>query len=228
MALAINVETIGDAWLASIERVLDDGDAHFDEDVAILELRQGLAITITNPSVVDPVIDCWGDRAVVARMLKKFSRNSKMADRPFTYGELIYDKNGVDQFAWIIDRIREKPETKSATVSLLSEGDSSKNLPCLVTLDAKLRGGGLDLHFFFRSQNIFGRQYANLTALADLQARMAEELACQVGVISGYVSSPHIYNYDIDNAKNVVSGVVFDNVDKFYSHGPESIRIGYG
>lgn len=228
MALAINAETIGDAWLASIERVLDHGDTHFDEDVAIVELRQGLAITITNPSVTDPQIERWGDRAVVARMLKKFSRNSKMDDRPFTYGELIYAKNGVDQFAWIIDRIRKKPETKSATISLISEGDISKNLPCLVSLDAKLRDGGLDLHFFFRSQNIFGRQYANLTALAELQARMAEELACQVGMISGYVSSPHIYEYDVDNANNIVSGILFENVDKFYSHGPESIRSGYG
>ena len=228
MALAINAKTIGDAWVASIERVLDHGDAHFDEDVSIMELRQGLAITITKPSVIDPIIERWGDRAVVARMLKKFSRNSKMEDRPFTYGELIYAKNGVDQFAWIIDRIREKPETKSATISLISEGDVARNLPCLVSLDAKLRGGCLDLHFFFRSQNIFGRQYANLTALAELQARLAGELACQVGVMSGYISSPHIYYYDIDNAKNIVSGVVFENVDKFYSHGPESIRIGYG
>lgn len=227
MTLSINEKTLGGAWIESIRSVLDNGEPHFDEDVPILELRQGLALTITDPRVADPLIERWGDPSVVSRMRKKFTKHSKMDDRPFTYGELIYSKNGVDQFQWMLERIRWKPETKSATISLISEGDNSLNLPCLVCLDAKLRSGAIDLHFFFRSQNIFGRQYANLIALAELQSSMASELHCKIGVISGYVSSPHIYEYDFVNAEKMIAGIMFENVDQFYSQGPQSIRSGY-
>lgn len=227
MVSSINEKSLGMAWIESIRSVLDNGDLHFDEDVSILELRLGLAVTITNPRVVDPVIERWGDSSVVSRMQKKFMRNSRMDDRPFTYGELIYSKHGVNQFEWMMERIRKKPETKSATISLISEGDYSQNLPCLVCLDAKRRGNAVDLHFFFRSQNIFGRQYANLIALAELQRSMASELSCEIGSISGYISSPHIYDYDIENAKKLVAGISFENVDQFYNKGPQSIRNGY-
>ena len=151
-----------------------------------------------------------------------------MKDRPFTYGELIYSKNGVNQFEWMLERIKKKPETKSATIALISEGDNNPNLPCLCCLDAKLRKGAIDLHFFFRSQNIFGRQYANLMALVDLNDTIASELSCAVGLVTGYISSPHIYEYDLENAKKLIDQTSFKNNDRFYSHGPKSIRKGYG
>ncbi|MEP3333616.1 thymidylate synthase [Sedimentitalea sp.] len=227
MVYSVCAQTLGEAWKKSIRAVQEGGESHFDEDVPLLELRQGLSLTISEPRVEDPIIERWGDPQVLARMMKKFAIGTKMSDRPFTYGELIYSKNGVDQFAWMVERIRRKPETKSATISLLSEGDGSPNLPCLVCLDAKLRKGFLDLHFFFRSQNVVGRQYANLVALADLQARMASTLSCKVGNLSGYAASPHIYEYDYDHAQNILAGLEFENVDLFYTHGPKSIRGGY-
>lgn len=227
MVQLVDEKTIGEAWTKSISTVLHHGEIHFDEDVSMLEIRQGLAITVRCPDPEDTLIETWGDASVISRMLKKFSRGAKMSDRPFTYGQLIYDKNGIDQFEWLVNRIRSKPETKSATISLLSEGYNHINLPCLVTLDAKLRNDSLDLHFMFRSQNIYGRQYANLLALVALQSNLARELSCAIGLMSGYISSPHIYDYDIKDAEKLIGGSYFKNVDRFYSHGPKSIRGGY-
>ena len=227
MVISVYAKTLGEAWKKSVQAVQENGEAHFDEDVQLLELRQGLSLTITEPKIEDPIIKRLGDPQVLGRMSKKFSQSAKMEDRPFTYGELIYCKSGVDQFAWMIERIRRKPETKSATISLIAEGDESPNLPCLVCLDAKLRDGAIDLHFFFRSQNVVGRQYANLVALAELQQKMAAELTCKSGIISGYISSPHIYDYDFEYAQKILGGGEFEIVDLFYSHGPRSTRGGY-
>lgn len=224
MAHSFIAQTLGKAWIKSIQYVLQNGEPHFDEDVSLLEVRSGMAFSITHPSTSDPIIEQWGDPSVTKRMLKKFSKGVKMSDRPFTYGQLIYSKNGVNQFEWLLERIRNKPETKSATISLITEGSNAANLPCLVCFDAKLRNGAIDLHFFFRSQNIFGRQYANLIAISELQNSMAAELSCKVGSMCGYIASPHIYEYDICDAKKLISGMQFDNKDRYYSHGPLSVR----
>ena len=129
----IKAETIGECWLKSIKAVMHNGNEYFDEDVKIREIL-GLNITIMHPSIEDEIINKYGDQYVINKMLKKFSKDIVMKDRPFTYGECIYNKKGIDQFEWLVNRIQTKKETKSATISLLSEGDNNPNLPCLVRL----------------------------------------------------------------------------------------------
>ena len=227
MVVSVNCKSIGDAWRECIRAVMNNGVPHFDEDVRLLELSEGFALTVTKPNLSDPLIERYGDPVVIKRMLKKFKPNLKMEDRPFTYGELIYSKNGINQFDWIVQRILAKPETKSAAISLIVEGNNAPNIPCLISLDAKLRNDCVDLHFFFRSQNIFGRQYANLIALVEFQEKLRSALNCKAGSLSGYISSPHIYDYDLESAEKVLLGHELNNIDKFYQLGPESIRGGY-
>ena len=147
-----------------------------------------------------------------------------MPDRPFTYGARIFDHCGVDQFEWLVDRLNSKRETKSATFGLLSPGCKSPNPPCLTTVDAKIRDDKLELQFFFRSQNVFGRQYANLLALAQLQSDIAARCSVEVGRMQGYIASAHIYEYDRPEAERIVSGERLTIQDKYYAEGPRSIR----
>jgi thymidylate synthase len=206
-----------------MRRVIESGHAHHDEDVDIHEVL-GLSVAIARPRLDDPLISALGDARVISRTLDKFSRGVKMPDRPFTYGSRIYDYHGVDQFDWMVQRLRAKRETKSATIGLLVPGDLSQNLPCLTTVDAKIRLGKLELQFFFRSQNIFGRQYANLLALARLQSDIAERCAVETGTMRGYIASAHIYDFDMDDARRIVSGGTVAISDRYYTAGPRSIR----
>ena len=215
--------TIGECWLECIRRVLDVGKVYHDEDVEIREIL-GLSIEVLHPRCTDGVIDKHGDRSVVERTLAKFSKGVAMPERPFTYGSRIYDNSGVDQFEWLVQRLNGKRETKSATICLLLPGCNSSNLPCLTTIDAKIRNSALELQFFFRSQNIFGRQYANLLALAHLQADLAARCSVATGAMRGYVASAHIYSFDYDEAFRIAAR--FDSVirDRYYAEGPRSIR----
>ncbi len=147
-----------------------------------------------------------------------------MEDRPFTYGQLIYDMNGIDQFDWMIRRIKKKPETKSATISLMSPGMKGLNLPCLIALDAKIRKGALHLQFFFRSQNIFGRQYANLLALAALHERLSLQSGYSIGRMKGYIASAHIYDFDLVDASDLIRTKEIQITDHYYTKGPASVR----
>lgn len=197
---SIYADTIGECWLKSIKTVMKNGNEFYDEDVKIKELL-GLNIEINYPSIDDKIINKYRDKYVIDKMLKKFSKGVVMNDRPFTYGECIYNKNSINQFEWLLNCLTLKKETKSATIGLLTEGNNGANLPCLTTIDVKIRANKLTLQFFFRSQNIFGRQYANLLALA------------------------HIYDYDFDQANDICSDKEVCIKDKYYKSGPKLIRV---
>jgi thymidylate synthase len=216
-------ETIGECWLSCIQKVTQNGIIHHDEDIQIHEIL-GLAIEISNPQCHDEIIFELGDQSVISRTLTKFSKGVEMPDRPFTYGARIFDNGGVDQFEWLVERLQSKREAKSATFGLLNPGCLSPNQPCLTTVDAKIRDEKLELQFFFRSQNIFGRQYANLLALAKLQADIAARCSVETGGMRGYIASAHIYAFDMAEAQRIVSGERLNIKDKYYTEGPQSIR----
>lgn len=217
-------ETIGRCWLDCIGKVVQHGTVRHDEDVPIHEIL-GLSIEIAKPYCYDEIVDQFGDKAVIRRTLAKFSKGVDMPERPFTYGSRIFDNAGINQFDWLIDRLNSKRETKSATIGLLIPGSESANLPCLTAIDAKIRDEKLELQFFFRSQNIFGRQYANLLALAKLQADIARECMVGTGSMRGYIASAHIYEFDIAEAQRIISGEQLSIKDKYYLEGPKSIRL---
>lgn len=221
----IETDTIGECWQQSVRQVLQHGAEHRDEDVALREIL-GLTVRIRHPREQDEFVATHADMEVLQRTLDKFEPGADMPDRPFTYGQRIHDAGGVDQYRWLVQRIENKPETKSATINLLVPGDASPNLPCLVALDAKVRDGRLHLQFFFRSQNIFGRQYANLAALARLQGRLAADCGMAVGSLSGMIASAHIYAYDYPQAEQMLAEKLGRVVDRFYSDGPRSLRKG--
>lgn len=221
----VRCATVGECWLASIAHVLEYGRPHHDEDVELLEVL-GLCVHVTSPHWQDSIIDQLGDPDVVARTVLKFSKGVSMPDRPFTYGERIFNLGSVDQFEWIVDRLKSKRETKSATIGLLIAGSRDRNQPCLTTVDAKIRNDRLELQFFFRSQNILGRQYANLLALSKLQADLASRCSVELGALQGYIASAHIYSFDVPAARNLLSGESKRVKDDYYLCGPGSIRSG--
>lgn len=221
----VETETIGECWKESVREVLRGGIEHHDEDVLLREIL-GLTVWVHHPQEQDDIIAAHADVDVLQRTLNKFEPGACMPDKPFTYGQRIYDAGGIDQYRWLLKRLQGKSETKSATINLLVAGDASANLPCLVALDAKIRDDQLYLQFFFRSQNIFGRQYANLAALARFQAKLSTDCGVSVGSMRGYIASAHIYAYDFPQARQLVDGQLKRVVDMFYRSGPRSIRKG--
>ncbi len=223
-SLLVRSQSIGLCWMECIRQVVNHGATQFDEDVEIHEIL-GLSVEISDPQCRDELVERIGDQAVIQRTMAKFSKDVDMPDRPFTYGARIFDHYGINQFDWLVDRLKAKQESKSATIGLLVPGSQSANLPCLTTLDVKIRNDKLEMQFFFRSQNIFGRQYANLLALANLQAELAQKCLVTAGAMRGYIASAHIYAFDIVEARRIACGETLTIKDKYYTDGPRSIRV---
>ena len=131
-------DSIGNCWINCIKKVIEEGTAGYDEDIKIKEYL-GITIKISDPKPDDEIINKYADKKILSHTLEKFEKGVVMNDRPFTYGELIYSKNGVNQYEWLVERLKNKRETKSATICLLETGSTCPNQPCLTTIDAKIR-----------------------------------------------------------------------------------------
>jgi len=201
----IKEKTLGEAWLKTMKVVMNEGEDIWDEDVALREVRN-LYITIDDIIDDDSVINKYADPDRVELMKKKYATCGLVGDYKMDYGSRIYNNHGINQIDWIVNRINQKPETKSATITLHEAGDEM--LPCLSLLDFKYRNGVLDMNVVYRSQNIYWSHPWNMLALRQMQKDVANELNYKIGKVELVVFSAHIYESDFKRVKEIIEDTI--------------------
>ena len=95
-------------------------------------------------------------------------------------GETFFGSYGppfVEQLTYVVDALRKDPDTRQATMTFWRPNPPpTKDVPCTIALDFKIRGGCLNLHVFMRSSDVWlGIPYDsfNFTMMA---CRVLEEL----------------------------------------------------
>ena len=191
--ITIKSTTLGNAWIAAMETIMAKGEDILDEDVQLREIRN-LYITIDTITDSVLILCAYADHDRIELMKKKYATCGLVGDYKIDYGSYIYDNNGVNQIDWVINRIRNKPETKSATITLHKPGE--EKLACSSMIDFKYRNGLLDMSVVYRSQNIYWSHPGNLLALRQIQTDVAQALGYELGVVELVVISAHIYKDD--------------------------------
>ena len=184
------VDTLGEAWLKSLEFVMKQGEDIYDEDRKLKEIRN-VYYTIRQIEEEDIILQKYADKDRIKLMKDKYATCGLVGDYKVDYGSYIYDNNGINQMEWLENRIKNKPETKSATITLHRAGEDM--LACLSLLDFKLRGDKLCVTIVYRSQNIYSSQPGNLIALRRIQSDLSNQLGVEMGCIELVVLSAHIY-----------------------------------
>lgn len=202
--ITIKSTTLGNAWIAAMETVMAKGEDIFDEDVQLREIRN-LYITIDTVSDSDPILRAYADHDRIELMKKKYATCGLVGEYKIDYGSYIYNNNGVNQIDWVIDRIRNKPETKSATITLHKPGE--EKLACLSMIDFKYRNGLLNMSVVYRSQNIYWSHPGNLLALHQIQTDVAQALGYELGAIELAVISAHIYKDDFIKVNKILNAM---------------------
>lgn len=197
----INERTLGEAWLKAMKTVMDLGEDIWDGDVALREVRN-LYFAIEDITDKDSVLQKYADYDRIQLMKEKYATCGLVGDYKIDYGSYIYNNNGVNQIEWVINRIKHKPETKSATISLHKPGEEM--LACLSMLDFKYRNGVLDMNVVYRSQNIYWSHPGNMLALRKIQKDVADELNLKMGKVDLVVFSAHIYESDFKRVKEIL------------------------
>ncbi len=195
--------TVGDAWVRYLRWVINFGEYYYDEDDKILELND-IVLSIEDDIENDPILEKYADMHLKELYLRKMQSTEIVKELNASYGKRIYEQLGVNQYQWCYQRLKDKPESKAATMSLLLPDDPGPRIPCLNIIDFKLRNGILNTKTFFRSQNAMNA-YGNLCALFWLSDNMARDLNVKRGNLTCFISNGHIYENRLDSAKQIIS-----------------------
>jgi len=125
----------------------------------------------------------------------------------YTYGERLFDFNGLDQVSAMVDELRTMRFSRRAVAGLWDPARDahSADPPCLNLIQARVRGGALHLTAYFRSHDIFRAWLTNAFGLRQLQAQLVARVGdCALGELVIVSHSAHIYADAWDAARTIV------------------------
>lgn len=206
--LTIYSKTVGQAWVDAINVVMRRGSYLDTTDVHVNEILD-LFIEVEDAQSQDAILNEYADPKMIDWMVNKnFGGAEPVLDWGYCYGMRLYDFNGLNQVAEIVRKLKADSEVRSATVSLVKQEDDLKgHMPCITTLDVKIRNNQLHLTGFFRSQDVGKKLYADILALGSIQKRIANQVGVRSGHVKIFITSAHIYETDFDRVRRFLRPV---------------------
>jgi len=204
----IKCNSIGEAWIESCRYIFQKGKSMKDDDQDIKELLH-FVLTIKNPRLSDDIIKKYGDKKMIDWMLSNFLEQKRVPKlkNGLSYGTRLFNYDGKNQVEWIIKKLKEKPEAKSATIPMIMPNTDTGYIPCVSVLDFKIRDNKLMLVAMCRAIDFGKKLYANLIALHKIQQIVSEKINVPVGELIAYVVSAHIYNEDYKTVEKILNEI---------------------
>ena len=116
-----------------------------------------------------------------------------------------YEHSGRDQVAWVVDRLRRDPATRSAAITTFQPHTDASYIPCVSLLDFWLPDGAVELIAYAHSIDFGAKGYGNLVELAALQQHVAGRLGL-AGRLLMMVKSAHVYETERAYLQGVLAG----------------------
>ena len=202
--VTIKCKTAGEVWIQAMKLVLEQGVGVSDSDASTkknefsrLKEVRNVCFEIESIDFSDPILRGYehylpkyppkhpkfdGElRDANDYFVEYYSRNAP----PQGYGRRIYA-----EYDWLINRLKEKPDTKSATIAVPKYNEMAA---CITSIDFKIRDNILYMNIVYRSNNAFYKMPANLLSLGRLQKEVANDLCIEVGSVEWIVFSLHMY-----------------------------------
>jgi len=202
------VATIGDAWLAVAGRILADGVADAYDGRPVREISH-VTLVIERADPDDEIIARLAEPDQLAWMHANFTDRAPVAELggADSYATRLFDyeHSGRDQVAWVVDRLRREPTTRSATITTFQPHTDTSYIPCVSLLDFWLPGGAVELIAYAHSIDFGAKGYGNLAELAWLQRHVAGELGRPTGRLLMTVKSAHVYETEFEYLLGVLA-----------------------
>ncbi len=198
--------TLGEGWLEVSRRILEEGaDTSYDGQ-ATKELAL-VTLSVSSPDPDDELIASLADPEWLDWMRRNFTEPADVPELggARSYARRLRDYDGRDQVAWVIERLRAEPETRSATITTFQPLADTSYIPCVSLLDFWRVGEALELVVYAHSLDFGKKAYGNLVELARLQWEVAAAVAAPVGSLVIYAKSAHIYEPEIEPMRELTS-----------------------
>jgi thymidylate synthase len=199
--VVVEAPSLGEGWLAVSREILERGDIASYDGQTTRELAL-LTLAVERPDSGDPVIAELGDPDWLDWMHRNFFDHGDVPElgNARSYAARLFDYAGAgrDQIAWVVGRLRDDPEARSATITTFQPLTDTSYIPCVSMLDFWLRDGPagerhLELVVYAHSLDFGKKAYGNLVELAHLAERVAGELGRPVGALVVHAKSAHVY-----------------------------------
>jgi thymidylate synthase len=190
----IEARTLGEGWLETSRRILARGADETYDDLGTKELAL-LTLVIDEPDPDDATIASLADPDWLDWMKRNFTEPHDVAELggARSYARRLHDYDGRDQLAWVVERLRADPATRSATITTLQPVSDTSYIPCVSLLDFWRVGGPLELVVYAHSLDFGKKAYGNLVELARLQHEVAGAIGVPVGRLVIHAKSAHVY-----------------------------------
>ena len=199
---------IGAAWLAVAARILDSGVDSAYDGRPVREVSH-VTLCISRPDPADEIIARWAEPERLAWMHANFTDRAQVTELggADSYATRLFDyeHSGRDQMAWVIERLRQDPATRSAAITTFQPRTDTSYIPCVSLLDFWLPGGAVELAGYAHSIDFGAKGYGNLVELAWLQRYVAGELERPVGRLLMTVKSAHVYETEFGYVREVLA-----------------------
>jgi thymidylate synthase len=194
----VEEETIGRGWLEASRRILELGAAESYDGAATKELSL-VTLVVSEPDPADELIASLADPDWLEWMERNFKDPDDVPElgHARSYAKRLRDYEGRDQVAWVIERLRTDPETRSATITTFQPLSDASYIPCISLLDFWQRGGALELVVYAHSLDFGKKAYGNLVELARLQHEVAVAVGLPVGPLVIHAKSAHVYEPEL-------------------------------
>lgn len=196
----IQKETIGQVWKELVKEVSSHGYELADEGRELTDIRVSF-----NSVKTDFIIEKYGDKNMISNMKKVFFSNEPN-ELGHSYSELMKGPYGKNDLSDVIELLHERPHCKRATLTFCGNGNGK--VPCINVIDFLNRNNKLDIYYFSRGQDVFKTFYADAICISQMQKMVAEKLNLQLGGITSYIASAHIYHDDNQKINDFLTGVV--------------------
>jgi thymidylate synthase len=194
--LRIATTTLGDGWLLTSRAILELGALERYDGATTRELAL-LTLAVERPSSADPLIAELGDPEWLAWMHDNFFVEKDVPElgdaKSYAVRLFNYAGSGRDQIAWVVERLRGDPASRSATVTTFQPLTDTAYIPCVSLLDFWTPAGAVELVVYAHSLDFGKKAYGNLVELAHLQEHVARELGLPVGRLVVHAKSAHVY-----------------------------------
>jgi len=120
------------------------------------------------------------------------------------YGPRLFNFDGINQIAYVIEKLKEHPYSRQAVIQLFDHEDvvvPHKDVPCTCTFQFLLRGGNLHLIAHMRSNDAYLGLSHDIFSFTMLQEIVARSIGANLGSYIHMVGSLHLYEVNLTKAE---------------------------
>jgi thymidylate synthase len=205
----VESRALGEGWLEVSRRILEAGaEATYDGQVT-KELSL-VTLAVAEPDPEDELIASLADPEWLDWMRRNFTEPDDVPELggARSYARRLRDYEGRDQVAWVIERLRADPETRSATITTFQPLADTSYIPCVSLLDFWIADARLELVVYAHSLDFGKKAYGNLVELARLQHEVAAAVAAPVGRLVIHAKSAHVYEPELETMRRLTAVAV--------------------